>query len=133
MSIVCASLVDLSLEMPTLFEFESFSEMPHHRNARWKKAWSYAPAIWTKVMQTESKQKTLSHSAWLESLYLGQRKPFPVSKNYFRRETNISGLTKAANAAVWTRKSTIRKPLDGRKVLPVTCDVEYSLPVEHRK
>jgi len=47
-----------------------------------------APAIWTKVMQTESKQKTPSHSAWSESLYLCRRKLLPVSQNYFRSRDN---------------------------------------------
>jgi len=40
--------------------------------------------IWTKEMETESKQKTPSHSASSESLYLSRRKPLPVSHTYFR-------------------------------------------------
>jgi len=44
------------------------------------------------------------------------------------RQTTTSGLTETANSAVWTRTSIIRKPLNGRKAFPVTCDVEYSLP-----
>jgi len=46
------------------------------------------PGIWTKVMETESKQKTPSHSASSESLYLGRRKPLPVSQIYFRWRDN---------------------------------------------
>jgi len=46
------------------------------------------------------------------------------------RETTTSGLTETANTAVLTRSSTIRKPLDDRKLLSVTCSVEYSLPIE---
>jgi len=41
------------------------------------------PAIWTKVMEIELKQKT-PHSASSESLYMGRRKPLSVSQNYFR-------------------------------------------------
>jgi len=41
-----------------------------------------------KVMETESKQKTSSRSASSESLYLGRRKPLPVSQDYFRSRDN---------------------------------------------
>jgi len=46
------------------------------------------------------------------------------------RQTTTSGLTETANTAVLTRRSTNQKPLDDRQVLPVICDIEYSLPVE---
>jgi len=39
-------------------------------------------------MEMESKQKTPSHSASRESLYMGRMKPLPVSQNYFRSRDN---------------------------------------------
>jgi len=59
-------------------------------NGRPKKSLVYVctPAIWTTVMQMESTQKTLSHSASSKSLYLGRRKPLPISQNYFRSRDN---------------------------------------------
>jgi len=88
------------------------------------------PATWTKVMETKSKQKTPSHLAWSESLYLGRRKPLLVSQNYVQSRDNHFQFDENHKTAIWTCRSTIQKPLDGRKLLPVTCDVDYSLPIE---
>jgi len=52
-----------------------------------------------------------------------------VSQNYFRSRDNhfrFDRNRKYCRLSV----NTIRKPLDGRKVLPVTCDVDYSHPAE---
>jgi len=54
-----------------------------------------------------------------------------VSQNYFRSRDNHFRFDRNRKyCRLNSQVNTIRKPLGGRKVLPVTCDVDYSHPVE---
>ena len=83
------------------------------------------PAIRTEVMETEPKQKTPSDLASSESLYLGSRK-----QNYFRSRDNHFRFEENCKYCCLNLQVNNLKASERQKVLPVTCDVEYSLPVE---
>ena len=102
---------------------------PHHpwsissltnllKTRKWNLNWVNHGKFQVNIIQVHQ-WRLMQVTAW----YLGR-------KTTSSRQITTSGLTTTVNTAVWTRRSTIQKPLHGRKVLPVISGVEYSLPVE---